>query len=71
MKLSEALRAAIQAALDGGTTRYRIAKGAGVDQSALSRFLAEGRDVRGSTVHSLAEYLGLELAVKNGEIRPE
>ena len=67
MTVSETLRAAIQAALRNGVTRYAIAKGARVDHSALSRFVAEGRDVRASTVDRLASYLGLELRPKKPE----
>jgi len=61
MPISEALRAAVRTALAHGVTRYRIAKDAGLDHTALTRFLAEGRDVRLSTVDALADYLGLEL----------
>jgi len=69
--ISESLRAAVQAALDRGITRYVVAKGSGVDHTALSRFLVGGRDLRVSTVDALADYLGLELAPKNGETRPK
>ena len=61
MTVSTTLRAAIKAAMAKGVTRYRIAKGSGVDHTALSRFLTEGRDVRVSTVDALAGYLELEL----------
>ena len=42
-------------------TRYRTAKGAGVDYGTLCRFLDRGADVRLATVEALADYLGLEL----------
>ena len=71
MSVSESLRAAVKAVMARGTTRYRIAKGAGLDHTALSRFLAEGRDVRASTVDRLAEFLGLELGPKKAGTRPE
>ncbi len=61
MNVSDSLRAAVQAALAEGATRYQVGKGAGVDHTVLSRFLFEGRDVRVSTVDALAGYLGLEL----------
>ena len=67
MPISEALRAAVRTALERGVTRYRIAKDAGLDHTALTRFLADGRDLRVSTVDSLADYLGLELRPKNAE----
>ncbi len=67
MPISEALRAAVRTALERGCTRYRIAKDAGLDHTALTRFLAHGRDVRLSTVDALADYLGLELRPKNAE----
>ena len=67
MSISESLRSAIQAAICGGATRYRIARNAGVDQTALSRFLAQRRDIRVSTVDGLAEALGLELRRKSVE----
>ena len=67
MPISETLRAAVRTALAHGVTRYRIAKDAGLDHTALTRFLADGRDLRVSTVDSLADYLGLELRPKNAE----
>ena len=64
MTVSRTLRAAIKAATCRGVTRYKIAKATGVDHTALSRFLHEGRDVRVSTVDALAGYLDLELRPK-------
>ena len=69
MTVSETLRAAITAAMRRGVTRYRIAKDSGVDHTALSRFLTEGRDIRVSTVDALASYLGLELQPKRAATR--
>ena len=71
MSVSETLRATVKEAMRRGVTRYRIAKDSGVDHTALSRFLEEGRDLRVSTVDALAEYLGLELGPKKGERRPK
>ena len=71
MTVSDTLRAAIQDAMEHGTTRYRIAKDSGVDHTALSRFLTEGRDIRVSTVDALAEYMDLELRPKRAERRPK
>lgn len=67
MTVSESLRKAVKEAVVQGKTRYRIAKDAGLDHTALTRFLAEGRDVRISTVDRLAEAVGLELRSKSGE----
>ncbi len=61
MTVSEDLRAATKGAVRRGVTRYRIAKDSGIDHTALSRFLTEGRDLRLSTVDALASYQGLEL----------
>ena len=67
MTVSETLRAAIEAALRNGITRYAIAKATSLDHTALTRFLAEGRDVRLSTVDALADYLGLELQPRKAQ----
>jgi transcriptional regulator with XRE-family HTH domain len=67
MSVSQDLRAAVNAALARGVTRYKIAKRAQIDHTALSRFLAGTRDARLSTVDALAEVLDLELRPKNGE----
>lgn len=61
MNVSEQLKIATEAAIKAGTTRYRIAIDAGIDQAALARFLDEGRDIRSSTFAKLCDYLGLEL----------
>jgi predicted transcriptional regulator len=49
----------VQAIEESGLTRYRIAKGAGIDYYSLARFLDEGRDIQLSTVQKLAEYFGM------------
>ena len=59
-KITSALRVAIT---ESAQTRYAIAKGAGVDQAALLRFM-EGGDIRGATVDKLADYFGLELKAR-------
>jgi len=69
MTVSETLRAAVKGAMRRGVTRYRIAKDSGVDHTALSRFVTEGRDVRLSTVDALAGYLGFELRPNKPESR--
>ncbi len=71
MTVSESLRTAVEAAMAKGVTRYRIAKDAGADHTALSRFLTGDRDIRVSTVDSLAEILHLELRPKRGARRPK
>ena len=67
MSVSQTLRAAIREAMSHGKTRYVISRDTRVDHTALSRFLAHGRDVRLSTVDALADYLGLELRPKSAE----
>ncbi|MFC1597396.1 hypothetical protein ACFL5Q_05590 [Planctomycetota bacterium] len=67
--ISEDLRAAIQAALAEGATRYKISKSSGVDHSVLSRFLFEGRDIRISTADQLCEFLSLELRSNRAETK--
>jgi len=69
MSVSEKLRAAVKDAMRRGVTRYRIAKDAGVDHSALSHFLTEGRDLRLPTVDALAGYLDLELRPNKPQAR--
>ena len=71
MAVSESLRVAIRGAMARGTTRYVISREAGVAPSGLSRFLAEGRDVRASTVDAIAEFRGPELAPKKAETGAE
>lgn len=58
--VTNTLRATITASAQ---TRYAIAKGAGVDQAAILRFM-EGTDIKGATVDKLANYFGLELKPK-------
>ena len=53
-------KAAVTAILDGAT-KYSIAKGAGVNYATFLRWLEEHRDIRLSTVNSLAAFLNLEL----------
>lgn len=61
MTLTETIRQHIQQRLDGGESRYAIAKGADLDYPSFIRWLDEGRDVRASTLDKLAKYLGCEL----------
>ncbi len=52
-----------------GQTPYAISMATGVDQSVLSRFLADDsrhRDIRLESAAVLCEYLGLELIAKRG-----
>ena len=50
-----------QAMADSGETLYAIAKGSGVDYSALLRFRAGERGLTLDTAAKVAEYLGLKL----------
>jgi DNA-binding phage protein len=56
------LRAAAQAAIDGGETLYGLSTRSGVQYVTLARFVAEGSDVRLPNVVRLTNALGLELA---------
>jgi plasmid maintenance system antidote protein VapI len=56
--VTETLREALEHC---GQTRYAVSKATGIPQSTLSRFVAEGRALRGDNIDTLAEYLGLEL----------
>ena len=59
--LARQLRVAAEKAIDGGQTRYAIAKGAGVPFKALSGWLANDRDIALSTASKIADYLNLTL----------
>jgi hypothetical protein len=62
MKISDQLRAAIEAA---DVTLYRTAKDAEVDWGTIQRFLDGSRpNIRIDTVDKLCEHLGLELRPK-------
>ncbi len=63
--LSATLRRAI---LESGMSRYAIAVKAGVDQAALSRFMAGKRGVSLDTADKLIDALGIEIRYrKRGE----
>jgi transcriptional regulator with XRE-family HTH domain len=51
-----------RAILKSGETEYAIAKGSGVSQSVLSRFVSGERGISLETASKLCEYLKLELA---------
>lgn len=56
--LSEQLKAAI---LDGGVTRYRIAKDTGISEQTISKFLNGHQNIGLRTVDTIGQYLGLRL----------
>lgn len=64
VKISETIRKAIE---DCGSTRYELAKRAGVEQATLSRFMAGKCGLAMRTVDKLAEALGLELNKRKGK----
>lgn len=47
---------------DSGETAYAIAKGSGVSQSVVNRFVSGERGISLETAAKLCEYLKLELA---------
>ena len=66
MSIVDQLRKAIRRS---GETPYAISQATGIDQSVLSRFLAEDdrhRDIRLESAAILCDYLGLTLSAKKG-----
>lgn len=61
MGLEATLRAAIAERVEAGETVYQIAKGCGIGQPVLSRFVHKERTLTLRTADKLAAYLGLEL----------
>jgi transcriptional regulator with XRE-family HTH domain len=66
--LTDVLRAAIE---ESGLTRYRIARGAGVDESILMRFVRREMSIRLDKADRLAAYLGLQLVADPDAKPPE
>ena len=63
--IAEQLRQAVQ---DSGQTPYALAKLAGIDRSALLRFLHDERGLTLDSAAALCDVLGLELRpVKKGK----
>ena len=59
-QLSDRLRRAIE---ECGRSRYEISRRSGVDQAALSRFMAGG-SLKLESIEKLAPVLGIEIVVK-------
>ena len=57
-KLSDQIR---QAVTTCGRSRYQIFKATGIDQAALSRFLAGQSGLEMATLDTLADYLNLNI----------
>ena len=60
MKISETVRAAVDAYLEQGGTVYALAKASGVLDSTILRWLEGNRDIRASTIDALAYSLGVK-----------
>ena len=60
-KLTDQLRQAID---ESGVTRYRIAKEAGIDESALAKFYNRRRGLSMDSLDRLGVYLGLTITVR-------
>ena len=58
--LTDQLRQAID---DSGLTRYQIAKGTGIDESALAKFYNGRRGLSMDALNALGEYLQLTIAL--------
>jgi transcriptional regulator with XRE-family HTH domain len=56
--LTDQLRQAID---DSGLTRYQIAKGTGIDESALAKFYNGHRGLSMEALNALGEFLQLEI----------
>jgi len=59
--VTETLRAALERC---GQSRYAVSMATKIPQSTLSRFVAEGKSLRGENIDKLSEYLGMVLTVK-------
>jgi transcriptional regulator with XRE-family HTH domain len=59
--MDDAIREAIKRS---GQTQYRIAKEAGIAQSALSRLLSGERGLSADAIERIADYLGLEIVIR-------
>jgi hypothetical protein len=66
--LTDALRAATR---QSGLTCYRIARGAGIPESCLLRFLAGETSLRLDRADRLVAYLGLRLTPDPDAVPPE
>ena len=62
MKIAALLKREIKQAESQG----KVAKGSGIDQANLSRFLNSGSDIRLSSVQALLDYFGYVLVKKRG-----
>jgi len=58
--LTDQLRQAID---DSGLTRYQIAKGAGIDESALAKFYNGHRGLSMEAMNALSEFLQLKITL--------
>jgi DNA transposition AAA+ family ATPase len=58
--LTDQLRRAID---DSGLTRYQIAKGAGIDESALAKFYNGHRGLSMDAMNALGEFLQLKITL--------
>ena len=58
--LTDQLRQAID---DSGLTRYRIAKGTGIDESALAKFYNGRRGLSMDALNALGEFLRLTITL--------
>ena len=63
MLFSDQLREAIKRS---GETKYKIAKGSGVDMTTLTRF-EDGAGLALDTVDKLVKYLKMDLKPRNGK----
>lgn len=60
-RISSAVRRAIEAS---SLSRYAICKAAGIDQAAMSRFMAGKSGLTTASLDALADVLGLEIVIR-------
>lgn len=66
-RLAAVIRRAIE---ESGESAYAVAKGSGVSQAVLSRFLSGSRGLTLETADRLCHHLGLELVRRSPPITP-
>ena len=64
MDMGQILDAICDAIEASDKTRYRIAKDTGISQSQLSRLMSGERGLSIDALERLADYLGLEIAIR-------
>jgi len=69
-RLSDGIRAAVNAANKAGISRYAICKECDLDQASMSRFMAGDVGFSLDTLEALAEALNLSIAAGKPRMKP-